>query len=149
MKKVCLLSLCLIGALALNAQVSPEPADSPEFDFKKLELELEQMMKEVHAELKNLDIDLSGLEKLHEIEWKKHLEDSEALAYLESEEFKQEMARVQQEVDAAMAEVKIEMEQLKSIEWNRIQEEVQRAMEEAHRAMEEVHRSKKKSSEAY
>ncbi|MCB0641352.1 MAG: hypothetical protein KDC44_06915 [Phaeodactylibacter sp.] len=59
MKKLCLLSLCLLGTWSLFAQTTPNTND---FDFKQLELELEQAMKEVCAELENLDIDLSGLE---------------------------------------------------------------------------------------
>ena len=146
MKKFFLATICCLFTLALVAQDTPaeKEREKVQIDVEKIELELEQAMKELAEELEDIDIDLSGLEALNDIDWKAHVEDSEALAYLESEEFKQEMARVQEEVNVAMAEMKVELQALKEIEWEKIEAEVKQAMEEAERAI-----RKERHSDAY
>jgi DNA-binding helix-hairpin-helix protein with protein kinase domain len=147
MKKITLLTLLFVcfGWFAF-AQTEPEPKMSEQelkelhINMENLQLDLKEMMEELHRELSTIDIDLSGLDSLIRINWKEHTMDSKALAYLESGEFEKEMEKVQEEVNRAMEEVKVEMKAIEEINWKQIEEEVERAIEEVKRELEEVKR---------
>ena len=55
------------------------------------------------------EIDLSGLDQLKDIDWSLDLDDEEGIEYLNSDEFKQEMSNVREEIDRAMKEVRVEI----------------------------------------
>ena len=96
-------------------------------------------MKDLDIDMKNLDIDLSGLDQLKNINWENHI-DEEDFTYLKSDEFKQEMKKVEEEVSKAMKEVRIEMEALENIDWQEINKSIEEAMEQMEKELSKINK---------
>ena len=92
--------------------------------------------------LENMNIDLSGLDALQDIDWDEHTDNQEAIDYLNSEEIKQEMKRVQEDVQKAMKEVRIEMQEIEKINWEEINRTIEEAMKEVEIELSKIKKNK-------
>lgn len=136
-----MLLLCISPFFAL-AQTGEEVKEEARMEMEQLKknmdalrLELRSTMEELKTNLQDLDIDLSGLDQLGEIDWEKHVDDEEALAYLNSEEFREEMKKVQEEANKAMEEVRKEMASIEKVNWEEINQAIEEAMKEVEREL--------------
>ncbi len=116
-------------------ETGKETREEAKKEMEALRLELKAVMENVQAELQNLDIGLSALDQLQDFDWETHLDNEEAIAYLNSEEFKEEMKGVQEEVNAAMQEAREEMAKVEAINWEEINQAIEKAMEEVEREL--------------
>ncbi|MCB0707048.1 MAG: hypothetical protein KDC34_17150 [Saprospiraceae bacterium] len=142
MKKLILFSLvaCLFSTVSI-AQTEAEKQQILEDvnkEMQQLQLDLADMMKELQTELSNMEIDLSGLDELSEIDWEEYVNDEEALAYFDSDAFRQEMDEVQKEVARAMEEVKEELKRVENIDIEEVNREIEEAMKEVERELSQL-----------
>ena len=134
---------CLVSTFAFSQteeELREEAMKELQTDMEELRADLNEMMADLREELGdlNIEIDLSGLDELENIDWSEYPNGEEAAAYFQSEEWKQEMDDMQREIDEAMKEVERE---LAEIDWEEIQREIDEALEEAQR---EIERAKEK-----
>ena len=133
-----ILLFCFMASFSF-AQSEEEIKEEVKIDMEKLHKEMETMrqdlqknLEEIKVNLQDMDIDLSALDQLKDIDWEKQLNDEEAIAYLNSDEFRQEMERAREEVNKAMEEVREEMANIDMTEVNKAIEE---AMQEVEREL--------------
>ena len=134
MKKVTVLFLlfCFLGSFAF-AQSAEQEKEELRNAMEQLRNDMEQLRQDLKVDLENLKIDLSGLDQLNNINLEDYPGYEEGMAYLDSEEFKQEMEKVKSEIDKAMEDVHLEMEELEKVNW----EEINKVIEDAMKEMEE------------
>jgi hypothetical protein len=138
---VLFLLFCFLTPFAF-AQNKEEVKEEVKIEMEQLKKDMEQLRQDLKAnfedlkiDLSNMEIDLSGLEELKDMDWQNHPGFQEGMDYLNSEEFKREMARVNEEVKRAMDDVRLEMKELDNIDWGQINRAIEEAMKEVRREL--------------
>ena len=143
MKKalVLLLLFCFLTPFAF-AQTKEEAKEEIKIELEQLKKNMEQLrqdlkmsFEDLKIDLSNMEIDLSGLDELKDMDWQNHPDFQEGMNYLNSEEFKREMARVNEEIKQAMKDVRLEMKELDNIDWGQINRAIEEAMKEVRREL--------------
>lgn len=139
-KALVLFLLCCFLTPFAFAQTKEEAKEEVKIEMEQLKKDMEQLHKDLKMnfedlkiDLSNMEIDLSGLEELKNMDWQNHPDFQEGMTYLNSEEFKREMKRVDEEVKRAMEDVRLEMKELENIDWGQINRAIEEAMSEIRR----------------
>lgn len=136
MKRFLLLPVLFCFMIPLTfAQTQEETNEEVREEMRQLNQELKSTFENLNLELKDLQIDLSGLDQLKNIDWTSHLNNDESIAYLNSEEFQKNMQNMQENINKAMENVQIEMKALEEIDWEVINESIENAMKQVEKEL--------------
>lgn len=117
------------------AQTQEEVNEEVREEMKKMTDELKSTFENLNLELQDIQIDLSGLDQLKNIDWDNQLNDEESIAYLNSEEFQKNMQNMQENISKAMENVQREMTALEEIDWDVINKSVEDAMKQVEKEL--------------
>lgn len=129
-----LVLFCFMTPFAF-AQTDEEVKEEVKKEMQQLNQELKTTFENLNIELKDLNIDLSGLDQLKDIEWDNQLNNDEGIAYLNSEEFQKNMQNMQENINKAMENVQIEMTALENIDWEAINQSIENAMKQVEKEL--------------
>lgn len=137
MKRLMLLLalFCFMTPFAF-AQTDEEVKDEAKEELQ----ELKSTFENLNIELKDFNIDLSGLDQLNKIDWNTHLDNEEGLAYLNSAEFQKEMQNMQDNINKAMENVQIELTELEKIDWEAMNKSIEDAMKQLEKGLSNIRR---------